>query len=97
MFLGRISYSFYVINVPILLFFYQIMTNLGWFGHGLLAQAILGVATTLCSIPLSVLCYHWVERPGIRLGKRIYPALARLLGGRSEPAATAPTVEPRRF
>jgi peptidoglycan/LPS O-acetylase OafA/YrhL len=41
----------------------------------------LGVSATLCSIPLSVICYHYFELPSIEAGKRAYPMMGRLLQG----------------
>lgn len=72
-FLGKISYSFYLINVPILYLIWGIIdkyvanpgaNNHFWgIGAGFLAVFI--------SIPLSYLSERFVEQPGVKLGKTI--------------------------
>lgn len=71
--LGKISYSFYLLNVPILYLVWGIVdkyvanpganNHLWGIGAGLVAVAI--------TIPLSVLSERYVEQPGVRLGKAI--------------------------
>lgn len=75
-FLGHISYAFYVIN-PVFLEFNRIviLRVFGWAPMGFWPDLALGVSATLCSIPLCVLCYRYVEVPGIRAGRLVFPAL----------------------
>jgi peptidoglycan/LPS O-acetylase OafA/YrhL len=81
-FLGHISYAFYVIN-PIFLEINRVViaSVLGWRPDAFLSEVALGVSATLCSIPLSVICYHYFELPSIEAGKRAYPMMGRLLQG----------------
>src|SRR4029077_6721724 len=72
LFLGKISYSTYLIHYPIL-----------WLGKALVACVALHASpfavalalfalttpTTLCA---SALLYHFVEKPGIDLGRRLF-------------------------
>lgn len=57
--MGDISYSIYLIHFPI-------MCLLAHYVHGGL---MLGIVTTLITLPVSWLLYEYVELPGIKLGK----------------------------
>lgn len=87
-FYGRISYSFYLIDFPIMyvvavtclhLLPTQLLAT-----HALLVNLLLAAVGVLISTGLACICYRWVELPGISLG--------RLLTGRAArtPAATNP-------
>lgn len=83
-FLGRISYSLYLWNVPIL------MILLGAIGrerahlHPLDVGAVLGLATVLLTIPVATLAERWTERPFNQLGRALTRRSATVGG---EPAA----------
>jgi peptidoglycan/LPS O-acetylase OafA/YrhL len=78
-FLGRISYSFYVINPIFLEFIRPIIGHApNWTGPTIWSELLLGASATICSIPLSALCYRYIEIPGIRAGKAAVPTLERL-------------------
>ena len=70
-FLGRISYSFYLWNVPV----FEIMLAVVGFrlanAHPLQVGLAVGVAATLITIPLAHLSEHWLERPCIALGRAL--------------------------
>jgi peptidoglycan/LPS O-acetylase OafA/YrhL len=91
-FLGRISYSFYLLHPLTLLALWSMPATV----DGLLALGIpspllvlaLVAASTLAIIPLASASYRWIERPCIELGRR----LGRARGGMT-PAYRA---EPRR-
>lgn len=68
-FLGRISYSFYLWNVPV---FEAMLAALGYTlanAHPLEAGLLVGAAASLATIPLACLSARWVEEPCIVLGR----------------------------
>ena len=80
-FLGRISYSFYLWNVPV---FEVMLAALGYTlakAHPLEAGLLVGAAASVATIPLAYLSARWVEEPCIVLGRR--------LTGRAVPLACA--------
>ena len=81
-FLGRISYSLYLLHPVVLLALLHLARE------GMPVAAIIALMWAIC-IPLAALCYRWVELPGIALGKRIARALdgRRPLRGRPPVAA----------
>lgn len=74
--LGRVSYSVYLLHVPVILAVFQRWKFTGWPGL-CVAAALLWLA--------SVLLHHGVERPGIALGKR----LVQRLGSHARQSAPA--------
>lgn len=72
-FLGKISYSFYLINVPILYLIWGIIdkyvANPGANNHFWGIGA--GFLAVIISMPLSYLSERFVEQPGVKLGKTI--------------------------
>lgn len=70
-FLGRISYSFYLLNVPLI----WIFGSMPLFGpaHGwpILTGIALTAIVTAATIPLAMLSARYIERPSIALGKRL--------------------------
>lgn len=78
---GRISYSFYLLHgVVIHVLQYGLNTHMAWRGYhnDLYMAAALGL-----TLALSQLSFVLVERPGIRLGRRLTrAALGRIEGGR---------------
>jgi peptidoglycan/LPS O-acetylase OafA/YrhL len=79
--LGEISYSFYLIHLPIMCLLANLVARLPmdpiWRSLTLLA------VTLPPSLVASVLMYRWIERPGIALGRRLVGRLRR----RTDPAA----------
>jgi peptidoglycan/LPS O-acetylase OafA/YrhL len=81
-FLGRISYSLYLVNVPIIWVFIPLTPRLGLNRLGALDRGlIVGLLVTILSIPIAAFSEKYVEQPGIRLG--------RLLSTRSRARAGA--------
>lgn len=75
LFLGRISYSLYLLHMGVLV----LATR--WIApEGLAASIALGALVLGSSIALSVLFHRAVERPAIALGNRVCAALANALG-----------------
>ncbi|RON54940.1 acyltransferase family protein [Pseudomonas frederiksbergensis] len=74
LFMGRVSYSFYLINVPILYLVWGVMeTYFVQFtiDHKLAAGLGSAIISTAITIPLSVFSERFIERPGIKFGKVI--------------------------
>ena len=79
-FLGHISYAFYVINPIFLEINRVIIANvLRWRPDAFLSELVLGLSATMCSIPLSIVCYRYIELPSIRVGKHVFPVVSHLL------------------
>lgn len=70
--LGRISYSLYLLNVPVLWIMFSIAPQFHAFQkHPVLSGVLIGVATTLITIPIADAFERAVERPANALGKRL--------------------------
>lgn len=69
-FMGKISFSFYLFSVPVMLLIGTgLTTDFPWTAtHPLEAGLYLSVVVILATIPIAALSYSWVEKPGIRLG-----------------------------
>jgi peptidoglycan/LPS O-acetylase OafA/YrhL len=82
-FLGRISYSLYLLNPPVLFLVWAITDRFAWPGrHPLEAGLVIGAASLVLTIPPAWASERWIERPSIRAAH----ALAAALRGR--PAGT---------
>jgi peptidoglycan/LPS O-acetylase OafA/YrhL len=69
-FLGKISYSFYLINVLFLLIFWSLVDPLGIYpAHALETGLLVGTAVTVLTIPFAYFSEKWLERGGIILGR----------------------------
>ncbi|TCM17874.1 peptidoglycan/LPS O-acetylase OafA/YrhL [Novosphingobium sp. PhB165] len=68
-FLGAISYSLYLVHVPLMQAVDSIVHRL--FGHGMAADLICLVLILAASITAAVLLYHAIERPSHRLARAI--------------------------
>jgi peptidoglycan/LPS O-acetylase OafA/YrhL len=75
LFLGRISYSLYLLHWAVLTFFAPRLVDGSMRGNLALLLVVVPVA-----IALSVPAYRWVERPSIALGNRLCRRIARRLG-----------------
>lgn len=89
-YLGRVSYSYYLFNVPVL-FFLWFTPPLSGFQQGanpLLCGLAVGLASVLPTLVLAHLAQAYCEQPCINLGRKI----SALLQGRAlEPATAAAT------
>jgi peptidoglycan/LPS O-acetylase OafA/YrhL len=71
-FLGRISYSLYLINAPVLFVLVRLVDHQpALTSHPLLTGSAIALAVLAVTIPLAWLNERYVERPGIRLGRRL--------------------------
>ena len=76
MFLGRISFSLYLLHFPVLILFAPLVSPPLDLGDGLtLLAAVLAI-----SILISAFFFRWVERPSIRAGKLTCTWLSRRFG-----------------
>jgi len=86
-FLGRISFSFYLLNVPMLGVIWAFSDRYAWpKTHALEAGLLVGLASLVLTIPLAWASERWVERPSITAGRR----LSRFVFARFSTAAVAP-------
>jgi peptidoglycan/LPS O-acetylase OafA/YrhL len=75
--LGRISYSLYLVHVPVIYVLKR-------YASGVRSLMAMDVAVVLCSLLLAELMVRLVEQPANELGKRLAGTLS---GGRSQPAS----------
>ncbi len=76
LFLGRISYSLYLLHMGVLILATRLVTP-----DGLAQQLLLALTVLAVSIGLSTRFHRAVERPAIALGNRACSALAGAFGG----------------
>jgi peptidoglycan/LPS O-acetylase OafA/YrhL len=81
-FLGRVSYSLYLLHFPVLV----VCAPLAALAPGPPGALLLFAVVLALSLPLAALAYRAVERPAIRLGNALCARLARRLG--TEPVAS---------
>jgi len=84
--MGKISFSFYLINVPILGLVWAMIEK--YVPHPEVHSTSIGLAsalaTTIIAVPISLLAERYVERPGIRAGRIVVNALRRSSGDKHE-------------
>jgi peptidoglycan/LPS O-acetylase OafA/YrhL len=88
-FLGRISYSFYLLHFVIIAVVVDVLHSWlpGIFSHPLVAYVTLFIATLLLAVPASYLTYKVIEQPFIHLGR----VLILRLGSERKSAAVEET------
>ncbi|MEV5556973.1 acyltransferase family protein [Nonomuraea wenchangensis] len=67
--LGVVSYSLYLVHLPLLLVFMAVLGEMRWAPAG--AQLGVGVLVLALLLPLSWLSHRFLELPGQRLGRRL--------------------------
>ncbi|MBZ9873068.1 acyltransferase [Mesorhizobium sp. BR1-1-9] len=88
-FLGKISYSLYLLNVLALLMIWSVVGQTAVYQERPLEIGLLiGLAATLASIPASIMFERWFEQGGVRLGR--YLTRQRKPAGMSSEAIGAP-------
>ena len=73
-FLGRISYGFYLIHLPVLLTVTSLVC--GWLGSGTIGLTVAFAASCALALGLSALLYRFVESPAQNLGRQISRRIA---------------------
>lgn len=66
--LGRVSYSLYLVHIPVIVVVGFTVVRLGWAQDQMSVLLWHLIASGLVTVAMSYLLYHAVERPGIRLG-----------------------------
>jgi peptidoglycan/LPS O-acetylase OafA/YrhL len=75
-FLGRISYSLYLLNIVVLFVAWSIFDRYPWYSTHMLATGLtVGVIVTLVSLPLAYFSERFIERPGIAYGRAVLKTL----------------------
>jgi peptidoglycan/LPS O-acetylase OafA/YrhL len=72
LFLGKISYSTYLIHYPILWLGKALVACIALHANPLLVALSLFALTTPATLGVSALLYHFVEKPGIDFGRRLF-------------------------
>jgi peptidoglycan/LPS O-acetylase OafA/YrhL len=70
--MGRISYGYYLIHVPLLLLFIH-------YGSARVPNVVIAAAVIATTIGIAWLLNIWVEKPAIELGRRLADKLDRRL------------------
>jgi len=68
--IGDVSYSIYLLHYPVLCILAKGIAVTLPSDNTVMLSLLLATLTALVTVPLSWLCYVYVERPGIQLGKR---------------------------
>lgn len=84
-FLGSISYSLYLLNVPFLL----LVERFAPVAHPLLYGFISGTVVAALTIPVAYLALNWIEKPGISLGRKLTRRRAPLAEEKQQTAGAA--------
>jgi peptidoglycan/LPS O-acetylase OafA/YrhL len=69
--LGEISYSVYLVHIPVLYVVFRTVTRLDPHMGGWKFLAIALPMTVLATLALAAMTYRWIEQPGIALGRRL--------------------------
>jgi peptidoglycan/LPS O-acetylase OafA/YrhL len=92
-FLGKISFSLYLLNVPMLYVIWTFTDRIAWpKTHALEAGLLTGVASLVLTIPFAVASERWIERPSVNAGKRFTRMVTRCFRRNPGPAAAPRTV-----
>ena len=93
-YLGKVSYSVYLLHPTLVYLLIPVYRWLYAEAGGLTTAFLASLALTLAILlPLSSLAYRWVERPGIRLGRRIASRWSPARGSPDQPVALSPLRE----
>jgi peptidoglycan/LPS O-acetylase OafA/YrhL len=70
-FLGRVSFSLYLLNVLVLICLWSIPGLSTPTVHAIEVGLLVGFVSLLITLPFAYASERWIERPGIALGRRI--------------------------
>jgi peptidoglycan/LPS O-acetylase OafA/YrhL len=70
--LGRVSYSFYLLHLPILYMFVGVMMVIGKTTHGLIVNASIGIISIFVSVIVAKAMYRFIEVPGMAVANTFY-------------------------
>jgi peptidoglycan/LPS O-acetylase OafA/YrhL len=86
-FLGRVSYSIYLLHLTAIYIVAQFLAVFGAFKlGGIIPQLLLAAGTLTITMPLAWMLYTLIELPAIRLGKTVGGALAARLRNATYPS-----------
>ena len=69
---GKLSYSIYLLHPPTILFLIPVYRRIYGLGLPTSASFLLSFGVTLgLVLPASLITYHWIEAPGMKLGKQL--------------------------
>lgn len=89
-FLGQISYSLYLLNVPLIWLGDALLPFSTPNSHPLATGTLLFALVALFTIPLAMASVRWIEAPSIRIGRDLARRLARPAEQRSSSRRAAP-------
>ena len=95
--LGRISFSFYLLNVPVLYLIWAFTDRWGWTkGFALETGLLVGLLSVALTWPLAAASERWIERPAVSAGRLISSWLSGFVRNPAAvlPAAALPADKP---
>jgi peptidoglycan/LPS O-acetylase OafA/YrhL len=75
-FLGRVSYSFYLVHWPVFYLTALLAMHSLWFPHGFTGNAVICAISVMAALALAAASYRWIELPSISAGKFISRSFA---------------------
>jgi len=74
--IGRVSFSLYLFNVPVLYLLWAYTDTLVWpKTHALEAGFLIGLFSLVLTLPIAWASEHWIERWSVALGRRLDRAI----------------------
>lgn len=70
-FLGRVSFSLYLLNVLVLFYLWSIPALSAPTVHAVETGLLVGIVALLITVPFAYASERWIERPGISVGRRL--------------------------
>jgi peptidoglycan/LPS O-acetylase OafA/YrhL len=78
-FLGRVSFSLYLLNVVVLFCLWSVRWLSSSPNHALEIGLLVGFVSLVITLPFAHLSEKWIEQPGIALGRIFAPVARRLV------------------
>lgn len=89
--LGRISFSFYLFNVPVLYLIWSFTDRLQWApSYALEAGIAIGIVSAVLTWPLAEMSERWIERPSIAAGRLVVRGVRAIASGPTSPPSASP-------
>ncbi len=93
-FVGEISYSIYILHYPLIWIIFTVVLNPRWTEDlPFVERMLVGVGCGAVVIAVATVCYVYVERPFVRLGRREWTIESLLSMRRRRLIGTDPTLE----
>jgi peptidoglycan/LPS O-acetylase OafA/YrhL len=71
---GRISYSLYLVHIPMFEIYWLALRKFSWLGPDTVVAHLIGVLVFVATVAVAALAYHAVEEPARRSMRRLVPA-----------------------